>query len=149
MAWFVEELFLHRELIRLKGNVESEEFFDLLTVEAVLDMLTDTKQLTSRQRKNFDKYPLPGNKDMLHYVCDKIATVLGDKFTDEGYLEYLCTMYSLNECQLNMLRQYMRSSLQHKVLTKPFEESRAPKQFKPSKKNLSRTTIEKENETND
>lgn len=128
MSWFCEELFLNKEAILSQGDTDAEDFIDLITVIAALEALTDLGKITPRQKERFDLFlkDPSQNYKILHLVCKKIANYLQDKYTDEGYLEFMKDKYKLNDEQIDTLRIFMKSHLSHKVLTKPFNKYAAP-----------------------
>lgn len=49
-------------------------------------------------------------------ICNIISLHMGGLFTNRGYLNYMKDKYNLDEDQLNILRQYIKSNLKHKLL---------------------------------
>lgn len=46
-------------------------------------------------------------------LCDKVAFMLGDVFTDEGYIEYMQEKYGLTIEQIEKLKSFMQSNKRH------------------------------------
>lgn len=129
--WYVEHLLLNKDEIKNKHDLNSDEFNDLILVEKTLDkmlllfsknelMAIDYyyhKVLISKTKKQ--KSLLYGH---FRTVCKKVASVLGDVFTDSGYVDYMSCKYNLDEDQIERLKSYMESVYRHTILSKPYKE---------------------------
>lgn len=122
MDWYLQYLLLHSDEIRDSGNVDSDEFSDLLTVEKTIKLFTDNGTITKREYEiltlmrqyhspNYVSDVMGINRYLLskiyNGILDRLAISLGGLFTDEGYLHYLQTKYNIN-IQLADLRQYAK-----------------------------------------
>jgi len=138
MSWYVYQLLANSQQIReslyqrtgkigLEGEViiipESESFDDLLTVETkiaelkrlklfseydlrILDRIQDNKSLTLiGKEEGIDRDVLSRE---VRDLCDRIGFLLGDRFTDTGYLHYLQEKYHLTDEDLITAETYIQ-----------------------------------------
>lgn len=103
-------------------NLEDDDYNNLLIVERKLDELRSSGFISEKESKVIgyildhksydDIHKLTGytritSSKLFYRVCDRIAFLLGDEFTNEGYLESLGNKYNLTEEQLERARQFM------------------------------------------
>jgi len=138
MGWYVEVLWLNKDMIRAKGDIESDELQDLLLVEATITTLRSNKQFTDEELGVLDTMLESANffiastklnlnrstvSKIFRKVCNKISYKLGGYFTDEGYLSYLESKYNLTSEQIETLRGYMNSKLRYKLARQIYEQT--------------------------
>jgi len=141
MSWYVENLLRSAKSIRdsimvsenniTDTNMGSDLYLDLLSIEKTLNDLYEKKLI-----KFFDKkiVTMLSNGDSIEdvaeklgvarptitkrfsTVCDRVAFILGDNFSDVGYINYMKEKYNLNEEQINKALEYMRSSVRRIVV---------------------------------
>jgi hypothetical protein len=132
MSWILESLLNNRERIRETGDIDSDEFNDLLIVEKKIDELRQVGKLDDEdlailfssissdykvdERSESEKKVLYQKKTKL---CEKLAYYLGGYFTDDGYLDYMQKKYKLSDTQIENLRRFMQSKYRNKIMRKP------------------------------
>ena len=135
MSWYVENLFRNSTSIR-EGimessnaisilNTESDLYMDLLSVESTFKKLCDQNLV-----KFFDKRIVEFLSSGLSIeevaekvgvarttivkkfstVCSRIAFVLGDNFSDLGYINYMKEKYKLTDEEVDRALEFMKSS---------------------------------------
>ena len=127
MSWIVESLLNDREKIRVKADIESDEFNDLMLVEKAVNTLKQEGKLSNEELAIIDmekpEQPLSLEKRTLRKrreaICDRIAYYLGGYFTEEGYLNYIQKKYKFSEERISALREFMKSEYRHKIMRKP------------------------------
>lgn len=146
-AWYVETILKTRYEIRSNilthtntdfgcvedADLENNDYNNLLLVEKTLHKLVQNKQLSCKeiiilnnvlQYKSFSQIERETGMSRLTIVkffeniCDRVAFILGDSFTDEGYLDSLVEKYNLTEPEVEKARKYMNSNKQYYVLRK-------------------------------
>jgi hypothetical protein len=127
MSWYVYQLLANSQQIReglykkvgridSEGDIiiipESESFDDLLTVETKISELNRRKLLSDYDR--IILFRIQDNKSLtligkeegidrsvlareVRELCDRLGFLLGDRFTDAGYLNYLQEKYHLTD----------------------------------------------------
>lgn len=125
MGWYLQYILLHSDEIRDKGDVDSDEFNDLLTVEKAILAFVKNKSITGREYMILNMMRLyhslnyvSGITGINRYILSKtyqsilcrLSMSLGGIFTDEGYLHYLQNKYNTS-IQLEDLRQYAKTIL--------------------------------------
>lgn len=130
MSWIILSLLNDREQIKSDGDIESEEFNDLVIVEKAIDSLKDSGKLSEEELELLYSPPSNGltrnekatiNRNRAT-ICERIAYYLGGYFTDEGYLSYMQDKYKLSDEQLDTLRKYTKSEYKFKIMRKPINE---------------------------
>lgn len=130
MSWITESLLNNREQIKSEGDINSDEFNDLLAVEEAIENLRKQDRLSDEDLVILGIFPDPitnkrtKNEKQTIYkkraaLCERIAFYLGGYFTDEGYLDYVSKKHNLSEQQVERLRKYMKSVYKHKIMRKP------------------------------
>lgn len=122
--------------IRSKGDIESDEFNDLIVVEKRINelhidgIISDQEMLLISYIE--DGKPMVKSKEDLgknrislaksfNRLCSKIAFYVGGYFTDDGYLDYMKTKYNLNDEQVSQMLDYMKSRYKNKLIRKSKE----------------------------
>lgn len=130
MSWIVESLLNKRDEIREKGDIESDEFNDLIIIERAIGELKRQGLLSPSDMKIIEEFNMGLSEVVPHMaskslskkridVCDRIAYYLGGYFTDEGYLDYMRRKYNLSEESIDILWKFIRSKYKHKVMRNP------------------------------
>lgn len=117
--------------IPVENNLESDTYNDVLVVEkAIKNLFTSGKLLENDivflERFSWNPYIVSLEKEFdtpraaisIRFVelCNIISEYLGGVFTDEGYLEYMASKYSLDGTQVEKLRKYMKSNFKNKTM---------------------------------
>lgn len=133
--WYVEYLLLFGDAIRSEGQIESDIYDDLMSVELALKSLVANEELDSkdiqiintvttcksiREASRNMGYPVMTVARRFTKVCKLIANRLGGIFTDEGYLQNIAEKYSLCPEQIEILRQYMKSNVRQELIENPY-----------------------------
>jgi len=137
-SWYVETLLRNREQIRsdilstedtfndtiVNIDFDNFDYNNLLLVEKTLQDLIDNGQLSKKEIRIINAIlaykSLVQIESELHIhrtivaktferVCDRIAFILGDYFTNEGYLDYITEKYGLDEAHVEKARTYISS----------------------------------------
>jgi hypothetical protein len=138
-SWYVEVLLRNRLQIRenilekentlteqiVTADLDDEDYNNLLIVEKTLQDLLNNRQLSAKeiiiinmllQYKSLSQieketgYTRMWIVKIIEDVCDRIAFILGDEFTNEGYLSRLAEKNHLTEAQIETARVYMNSN---------------------------------------
>lgn len=134
MGWIVQHLLRNRESIRVREDIESDEFNDLIVVESkikelfdsgflsdmdlyVIEMVADGKPIRELEEA-IGKNRITISKTFIQ-ICDRISYFLGGYFTDEGFLDNMKKSYHLTEDQIDKLKAYMNGKFKHKLIRKP------------------------------
>jgi len=119
-----------RAKIRRKPDFESDEYNNLLIVEAkitelvksgridyfelaILEFVSTNKTYTELEdvlridRNTISKY--------FRSICDRISFSLGGVFTDEGYLQYVKESNNLTDEDVDKMREHMNSKYRHTI----------------------------------
>lgn len=130
MSWIVESYIIKRETIRLTEDIESDAYFDLMLIEKTYNYLQKNNLLSGQEvdviegrAAGFTFEEIGENlgisritaSAVFSTACDKIAFVLGDYFTDDGYLSYLQDKYSFSDTDLESIYEFMLSRNRHKM----------------------------------
>jgi hypothetical protein len=130
MSWIVETFLLDREKIRSLGNLNDDDYNNLLLLEKRIKELTKKNVFSPLEldileeiynNKNIKTlYVRLGVSKKTFYtcfktVCEKIAFSLGGYFTDEGYIRYMSSKYNLTEDQEVILKAFIKSKYRHKT----------------------------------
>lgn len=130
MSWIIESLLNNQDTIRETGDIDSDEFNDLMLVEKAVETLKKENLLTEDDLSilEFFRTEVTDKEDSrperhtiskrYSQICDRIAYYLGGYFTDEGYLNYMLRKYKLTEEQIETMRNFMKSSYRHKIVRK-------------------------------
>lgn len=119
--------------IRTNGDIESDEFNDLIIIEKkikslymadiiskaemdLIDYVADGKPIAN-SKEDYGKNRISLAKDFSN-LCRKIAFYVGGQFTDDGYVDYMKTKYKLTDEQVQMLHDYMNSKYKNKLMRK-------------------------------
>lgn len=124
--WYLQYLLLFREEIKSTGNIESDEFNDLLVVEMKIKELFQKGQITKEELDIMYYYSevkvldrnLRNRKTIskkFNDLCKKLSIILGGVFTDEGYVEYLKVKYSLSKQCTESLRSLLTSTHNNRI----------------------------------
>jgi hypothetical protein len=138
-SWYVKTLIQNKESIKERIYKEATvgmepsytidfddtDYTNLLAVEKVIEKLIKSGSMTDRELVVLNQV-LSGNTvammernlktsritltKIFDDLCDRIAFILGEEFTNEGYLEYMKEKYKLTNEQLNIARNYMTSN---------------------------------------
>lgn len=140
-SWYVENLLRGSQAIK-DGVIRSENditdvdmnsdlYSDLLSVEKTLGELLDKKLIKPFDEKVVNllmtglsieevseklNIARPTVTKKFSAVCDRIAFVLGDNFSDLGYVNYMKEKYNLTEEQVIKALEYMKSSTKRVVI---------------------------------
>jgi hypothetical protein len=138
--WYVGDLLIHGYEIKEQGDIDSNVYIDLLTLEQAIKRLYSMGVLTTMDLIVLNKYisledllgiSVPDNKykteQLFDYafinLCSKLGASLGGMFTDAGYLNYMKQKHNLAPDQLKKLESYMLSPFRHKLMRKPYKEN--------------------------
>jgi hypothetical protein len=133
MSWAVQNLLRTRETIRIKHDIESDEYNDLLILERQIKVLHAAGMLT-----DFDVFLLDSIGDgrplvelerilnlnrltvskLFVQLCSRIAYYLGGTFTDDGLIEDMTKKYSLKDEEIETLKKYISGRYRHKLKRK-------------------------------
>lgn len=125
MSWYVEEVLRFRN--KIEKDIEQDLYCDILSVEMVINALKKENLLSEEDIKIIDGigdtgtfYDIPGvDKNRVTMsarfstICDIIALILGNHFTDEGYLGFMQKKYKLSNEQVQKLRSSINSPKRH------------------------------------
>ena len=131
--WYINFLLKNRLEIRTNGDIESDEFNDLVIIEKkikslymadiisraemdLIDYVADGKPMAN-SKESFGKNRISLAKDFSS-LCRKVAFYVGGQFTDDGYVDYMKTKYKLTEEQVQKLYDYMNSKYKNKLMRK-------------------------------
>lgn len=100
-------------------NYDDETYLDLLSVMVTFDKLVKDNLISDRDKKIFNMihdeeatFQDVENKlgisrvtvsIVFKAICNKIAYMLGDHFTNEGYIDYLSNKYSLSDQEVEII----------------------------------------------
>lgn len=137
MSWLVENLLRDKIKIRSLGDIESDEFNDLLVVEKKINDLASSGIISKNELKILD-YVSDGkfmSKSRIQLgrhrtsvfrafrkTCDKVALYLGDYFTDDGYINYMKGKHHLTDEQILKMIKYMNNRFRYKIMRKTNNE---------------------------
>lgn len=136
ISWYVAVLLKRRDQIRsnivsskytsiepeITINLDDEDYNNLLIVEKKLNELKRSRYLSRKEIRVIDcilnhksyedirkatGFTRLTSSKLFERVCDRIAYLLGNGFTNEGYLASLGSKYKLTEEQINKARQFM------------------------------------------
>lgn len=130
MSWYVERLLRDSESIKSRKEVEFEDieigetlldddsYDDLLTLEAtikkvctseleleIVKLLVDNtdnivmSKIIDRSTKN--------TKLLVDKLTDKLALILGNQFTNEGYADYICNKHNYDDYKRISILTYL------------------------------------------
>lgn len=132
MSWIVESLLNNRDRIREDGDIESDEFNDLLIIEKMIKKLQgggrlseiDVEILFSPVSSDYKVDERSESEKKVFYqkktkLCQKLAYYLGGYFTDDGYLDYMQKKHKLSDMQIENLKKFMKSKYKNKIMRKP------------------------------
>jgi hypothetical protein len=109
----------------LTVDLEDEDYNNLLLVEKTLTELVENDRLSDSEFLIFKKmleyktlseivqetgFTRMWVSKFIEDVCDRIAFILGDIFTNEGYLNRLAEKNHLTDAQIDKARLYMNSN---------------------------------------
>lgn len=142
MSWYIENLLRNSIVIRdgiMKSkndttvlNTNSDMYMDLLSVEKTVKKLSESGLINPFDIKIVNllesglsieevadklKVARPTITKKFSAVCNRIAFILGDNFSDSGYLNYLADKYNLTEEQIHRAFEYMKNSSK-RIITK-------------------------------
>lgn len=131
MSWIIQSLLNNKNFIHEKGDIDSDEYNDLLIVEKKIKELTAKNLLSSEDLYIIDEMSgdIPGfeskpkSQKETEYkkyfsICNRIAYYMGGYFTDDGYLEHMKRKHKLNDEQVDILRVFINSKYKHKIVRK-------------------------------
>lgn len=136
MSWIVNELIRNRYFIKDSKDFDPNTREDLLSVERAIETLKKAGEWTDRETDIVDLISLgysfmeTGKRLGLHrnrvsiifeQTCEKIANILGDYFTDEGFIKYMVEAHHLKEDQISTMKSYIRSIYKHRLLEEKYE----------------------------
>jgi len=103
----------------IETHLDDDTYSDLLSVLITADKMMKNNLVTDRDRDVFEliqkeelSFQSVGDKlgisrvtisIIFKAICDRIAFLLGDHFTNEGYIEYLSEKYSLSDEEIEIL----------------------------------------------
>lgn len=131
MSWIVQSLLSNKNVIKEAGDINSDEYNDLLRIEMALNSLQSKgvispedldiiAQMTgdSPGLNGVPKHAREAVYKKFDTICERIGFYLGGYFTDEGYLWYMRRKYNLSDEQVEVMRQYMGSVYKRKIMRK-------------------------------
>ena len=131
MSWYVETLLRDSKKIRsnvetdLNHDVEDFDYCNLLRIEQVLTYLHSNRLinnveitiindlLNDKSRTQLsNEYELSRQtvSNWIEKITDKIASILGAEFTDDGYINYMTEKYNLDSDKVEKLTNYIHSN---------------------------------------
>lgn len=131
MSWIVQNLLNSKVRIHSVGDIDSDEFNDLMVIEKAISDLSQTGTLSDQDLLIINSASEGGfasrvsksigiNRNTLsksyNKICERIAFYLGGYFTDEGYLGYMKKKYKLSDEQVEELRDFMKSKFKYKLM---------------------------------
>jgi len=133
MSWIIQTLLRNRVEIRSKQNIESDEYSDLMLIEAkveelykdgflsdidmtIINLVSDGKHIIDMEG-TIGKDRVTISKTFVQ-ICDRLAYFLGGYFTDDGFLENMKEDYKLSDDEIEKMRLYMNSRYKHKLMRK-------------------------------
>lgn len=134
MSWIVARLLMETVKLKEHPDFESDDYNNLLVIEQKIESMKrsnllekDEEQILSLIREGYlfgDIGEMIGMgtetvSKTYRAVCGRIAYSLGGEFTDEGYLQAVAKNRHLSEEQVSILKNFINSSLRHKVLRRP------------------------------
>jgi hypothetical protein len=133
VSWYLNLLIKNKLEIKSKGDLESDEYNDLLVVEKKIQDLHDAEIISDQEmlliyyvedgkpmansKEDFGKNRITLANDFSS-LCSKIAFYMGGYFTDDGYADYMRKKYNLNDEQVTRMIDYMKSKYKNKLLRK-------------------------------
>jgi hypothetical protein len=150
-SWYVDTLlrgaYMVRELITTRDttgfeqfeltDLEDTDYNNLLLIEKTLEDLKNNNQLSAKEviilNKVLEYKSLSAisretgiNRAVLskffEMICDRVAFILGDVFTNDGYLDYITKRNGLTEEQVEIAREYMNSNKRCYILEKTMQK---------------------------
>jgi DNA-binding NarL/FixJ family response regulator len=122
MSWIIRQLLENNKLIKERGDIDSDEYNDLIVIEKKFADL-NKKGLFSPVEIKVYNYIIDGinYKDLSSKlnlnritvskiysdIINKLSISLGYEFTDEGYMDYITKKYKLNEEQQKRMAEYI------------------------------------------
>lgn len=133
MSWIVQHLLKNSESIKVKQDIDSDEYNNLLVVESkvvelyengflsdidryIIELVSDGRPLVELE-SSLDKNRLAISKTFVQ-ICSRISYFLGGYFTDEGFLESMQEDYRLSEEDMEKLRLHINGRFKHKLMRK-------------------------------
>ena len=121
--YYVEHLLMNWEEIKNTGDIDSEEFNDLLILEVKLKQFRQSGKISEEDMDLIHLYqgkPVIKNRanasNNFKDVARRLALSLGGKFTDDGYLNYMQRRYHLDQVSVEKLRKVITSSWKHRIM---------------------------------
>ena len=110
------------DMCSVSFEFSDNDYNNLLSIETVVNDLIKNNSLTKKEydiivnvmggkslnviSKEFGISRVTVSK-IFSGVCERISYILGDEFTDEGYLEYIKDKYKLTEEQINKAKEFL------------------------------------------
>jgi len=123
--FYTKYLLLNKQEIYERGDIESDEFNDLLILLTKEEELFRQRKITAEEHalinraaeikvfsKVKDKEYLANNFEL---ICIKLSTILGGVYTNSGYISYMQKKYNLNCEQLDKLENFMKNTRKYNV----------------------------------
>lgn len=127
MGWLVAHLVRNKDRIKETHDIDSDEYNDLLLVEAKIKELHDSGFLTDvdvcmidlasdgRPIHQLGSYSRQTLSHTFMQLCERISYFMGGHFTDDGLIEEMRTTYSLDDDAVNKLSLYVSGRFRHNI----------------------------------
>jgi hypothetical protein len=121
-VYYIEYLLFNRLAIKLKEDLEAEDLNDLIILEKKIMELLNNDFISNEDLDLLDKiinaksiYILAKEmntdyrtlQSFLNSITTKLSMCLGSVFTDEGYLEKICSNNNLTHDEIQKVREYI------------------------------------------
>lgn len=137
MSWIVQHLLRNKEIIRSEQDIESDDYDNLLVIEAkvkelhdegllsdmdiyIIDLVSDGKPIIELE-STLSKNRVTISKTFIQ-ICSRISYFLGGYFTDEGFLENMKINYRLSTEDIDKIKLYINGKFKHKLMRRTKDE---------------------------
>lgn len=134
MSWIIQNLLRNRVKIKTSPDIESDDYNDLLLLEAkiadlytagllsdydieLIELISDGKPISDRTVKSIGRVRQSVSKDF-RSLCDRLSFYIGGEFTDVGYLEKFRKKYNLSDEQIKKAEKYMKGRYRFRISRK-------------------------------
>ncbi len=121
--YYVEHLILNWRNIKTTGDIESDEFNDLLILERKIQIMYYSKRISDEEISTINLYRSGQEiknrakaRKTFRDVSTRLGLSLGGKFTDDGYLDYMQNKYKLSPDAAETLRKFITSNWGHRIM---------------------------------
>ena len=131
MSWVIQTLLHNKVAIETAPDIESDEYNNLLVIEAkikelhaegflsdvdmlIIELVSDGRPLKTLEG-SIGKSRVTISKTFIQ-ICNRIAYFLGGYFTDEGFLDNLKTDNRLSDDDIEKARDYINGKFKHTLM---------------------------------